>query len=175
MMLQTARLTLRPIEPDDAKFVHQQMNDEAVIADLLPIPQPYTLATAQKWIRELRDGTLGDGVMFTILCEATLIGTMYLHIIPQHRHAEMGYWFAKAHWGQGYATEAGHEVVRYGFEKLFLNRIYAYYFARNHGSRRVLEKIGLKYEGTQRAEIFKDGEFVDVGFCGLLRSEWENG
>jgi [ribosomal protein S5]-alanine N-acetyltransferase len=175
MMLQTQRLTLRPIEVKDAAFVHQQMNDPAVTADLLPIEQPYSLSTAMRWIRNLNAGEYGEGIMFTILREAECVGTMYLHNEPKYQHAEIGYWFAKAHWGQGYATEAGHEVVRYGFEKLFLHRIYANYFARNTASRRVLEKLGLKYEGTQRADVFKDGEFLDIGFCGLLRSEWENG
>ena len=173
-MLQTARLTLREIEVSDAPTVHLHLNDPAVTADLLPLPQPYTLEFVQEWIADLRAGKFGDGIMFTILCGETFIGTMYLHVDQQHRHAEIGYWLGKAYWGQGYATEAGREVIRYGFEKLYLRRIYAYYFARNRGSCRVLEKLDLKYEGTQRQDIMKDGEFVDIGFCGLLRSEWEH-
>jgi [ribosomal protein S5]-alanine N-acetyltransferase len=173
-MIKTARLSLRPIELADAVAVHQHLNDAEVTADLLPIVQPYTLESAQTWISDLRDGKLGEGVMFTILRDDEFVGTMYLHSDHQYRHAEIGYWFGKAHWGQGYATEAGHAVIRYGFEKLYLQRIYAYFFARNAGSRHVLEKLGLKYEGTQRQDVLKDGVFVDVGFCGLLRSEWEN-
>src|SRR5690348_760509 len=122
MMLRTQRLTLRPIDIEDAPFVYEQMNDPAVTADLLPIEQPYSLPTAIRWIRDLNAGNFGEWIMFTNLRGAECVGTMYLHKEPQHLHAEIGYWFARAHWGQGYATEAGSEVVRYGFENLFLHR-----------------------------------------------------
>jgi RimJ/RimL family protein N-acetyltransferase len=171
-MLQTARLTLRPIELGDAPDIHQHMNDPAVTTDLVPIAQPYTLQHAEEWIRDLNAGVLGEGVMFVMQRETTFVGTIYLHVIPQHRHAEIGYWLAKAHWGQGYATEAGRAVLRYGFEALNLNRIYAYYFTRNAASRHVLEKLGLTYEGTQRSNIIKEGVPIDVAFCAILRREF---
>ncbi|MFN8374094.1 MAG: GNAT family N-acetyltransferase [Anaerolineae bacterium] len=172
-MLKTERLTLRQIEIEDAPLVHEHMHDPAVTADLLPLRQPYTLDYVRTWIDDIRSLRLGEGIMFTILRGDEFIGTMYLHSEPQHRHAEIGYWFGKAYWGQGYATEAGRAVIRYGFERMFLRRIFAYYFARNVGSRRVLEKLGLKYEGTQRQDVLKDGVYHDISFCGLLLSEWE--
>ena len=64
-------------------------------------------------------------------------------------------------------------MLRYGFEQLDLNRILARYFAENLQSERVMEKLGMKYEGRLRQHVRKWGAFVDVVICGILRSEYE--
>ena len=77
------------------------------------------------------------------------------------------------HGGLGYMSEAARRVIQFGFEELGLNRIYAGYFTRNPTSRRVMEKAGMTYEGTYRQNVLKWGEFVDVGACAILRSEYD--
>jgi RimJ/RimL family protein N-acetyltransferase len=53
-----------------------------------------------------------------------------------------------------------------------LNRIYTGYMKSNLVSGRVLKKLGMKYEGTQREHITKVGKYEDLVLVGLLRSEW---
>ncbi|MGH3760329.1 GNAT family N-acetyltransferase [Actinophytocola sp.] len=62
--------------------------------------------------------------------------------------AELGYRLLRRAWGRGYATEASRELLRYGFTERKLKRIFAETMAVNTGSRRVMEKAGLRYELT---------------------------
>jgi len=58
---------------------------------------------------------------------------------------EIGYRFIEKHWGKGYATEAGKVFVNYAFNELKADALYAYADAGNENSRKILEKLGLKY------------------------------
>ena len=64
-------------------------------------------------------------------------------------------------------------MMRYGFEQLNLNRIFATYFAANTASGRILKKLGMCYEGCQRQHFRKWDEFVDLELYGMLRTEWQ--
>jgi RimJ/RimL family protein N-acetyltransferase len=56
---------------------------------------------------------------------------------------EVGWRLASAHWGRGYATEAGREALRFGFEQVGLDEIVSFTVPQNVRSRRVMERIGL--------------------------------
>jgi RimJ/RimL family protein N-acetyltransferase len=83
----------------------------------------------------------------------------------------LGYWIGVPYWGNGYATEAGRAVLDHGFGELGLNRVYAHCFARNPASRRVLEKLGMRHEGTRRRHTLKWGEYLDEEEFGILASD----
>ena len=92
--------------------------------------------------------------------------------MSEHRRAELGYWLGVPYWGKGYATEASQEILRFGFETLKLRRIYASYVTENPTSGRVLEKIGMRYEGILRSHICKWDVFHDLVFYGILHDEF---
>ena len=58
---------------------------------------------------------------------------------------EIGYRFIEKHWGKGYATEAGKAFIEYAFDNLKADAVYAYADAGNGNSRKILEKLGLRY------------------------------
>ena len=58
---------------------------------------------------------------------------------------EIGYRFIEKHWGKGYATEAGKAFIDYAFNEMKVDALYAYADAGNKNSRKILEKLGLKY------------------------------
>ncbi|WP_433813330.1 GNAT family N-acetyltransferase [Flavobacterium johnsoniae] len=58
---------------------------------------------------------------------------------------EIGYRFIEKHWGKGYATEAGKAFVNYAFNEMKVDALYAYADAGNENSRKILEKLGLRY------------------------------
>jgi RimJ/RimL family protein N-acetyltransferase len=71
----------------------------------------------------------------------------------------------------GYATEAAAKLVAYGFEVLGLNRIDATHLTRNPASGRVMEKIGMQYEGLHRQHVWKNGQFEDLRRYAILRND----
>ena len=103
-----------------------------------------------------------------------LMGASVLKLALEHHKAEVGYWVGKPFWGRGIASEAAAELVRYAFDTMGLHRVFAFCITGNRASSRVLEKAGMRYEGTNRDDICKWGEFFDVEMYGLLRSDRGN-
>ncbi len=95
----------------------------------------------------------------TLARAGTVIGLAELNVRDARSAVgELAYVLQPEDWGQGYATEAANALLRFGFERLHLHRIYATCDPRNVASARVLEKLGMKYEGRLReALLIRDG------------------
>lgn len=106
--------------------------------------------------------------------DGLFIGFIGFEINHWANSAELGYWLGKPYWNRGYATEAARAMVEYGFEELELNRIQARHMEHNPASGRVMEKIGMKYEGTLRQATYRFGEYHDLLMYAILRSEYED-
>jgi ribosomal-protein-alanine N-acetyltransferase len=173
-ILESARLRLRPFEPSDAGQLQKLAGVRAVAAGTLHIPHPYTMSDAVEWIASRPQVLESGNIVYaiTLRSSAELIGAIGLVLRPQHDKGEIGYWIGEPFWGRGFATEATGAVIAYGFEILGLNRLFAIHFARNPASGRVLEKNGMRHEGTLRQDIRKWDEYVDVEVYGILRGEW---
>ena len=89
------------------------------------------------------------------------------------REGNIGYELGSRYWGQGYATEAAHEMLRLGFEEHGLHRISAGCVADNAGSAHVLEKIGMQREGCLREKAFFKGRWWDSLLYAILDHEWQ--
>lgn len=74
--------------------------------------------------------------------------------------------------GKDFASEAAQYLLRYGFEQLHLNRIYAYHRVRNPASGKVLQKIGIRYGGADAPTCTKVRIFEDVVLDARLHEEW---
>jgi RimJ/RimL family protein N-acetyltransferase len=172
-ILHTARLTLRPFTMNDAPAIHRLAGAYEVALNTLLIPHPYPEGAAEEWIGRHQADFDENRIHHFALDVGELVGAMAL-VMKGDGIAEIGYWIGVPFWGRGYATEAAAEVVRYGFEKCGLQRIFAGHFTRNAASGRVLQKVGMQYEGTLRRHQIKWGEALDIAFYGILREEWEN-
>ncbi|PMB53256.1 GNAT family N-acetyltransferase [Fischerella thermalis CCMEE 5201] len=175
--LQTQRLTLRPFCVADAGDVQHLAGAREIAAMTLIIPHPYEDGMALEWIKTHPIAfSEGKDVNFAIALNNTgkLCGAIGLGVNQEHNHAELGYWIGKSFWGKGYCTEAAKAVLRYGFEKLGLHRICASHFSHNPASGRVMQKIGMTYEGCRRQHICKWGQYEDIIDYGILKSEWQN-
>jgi RimJ/RimL family protein N-acetyltransferase len=75
-------------------------------------------------------------------------------------------------WGQGYATEAALLLLQFGFSELQMHRIYATCDPRNVASTRVLEKLGMTYEGHMRETMHIRDGWRDSLLYSILRREW---
>jgi [ribosomal protein S5]-alanine N-acetyltransferase len=136
-VLRTARLLLRPFELSDALEVRRLAGDQAVALTTLHIPHPYPEGAAEQWIasheEKFEKGEMMD-LAITLAADQALIGAIGLVLCPSHSRAELGYWIVRPFWGNGFATEAGWAVLKYGFETLRLNRIQASHFVKNPAS-----------------------------------------
>jgi ribosomal-protein-alanine N-acetyltransferase len=173
--LMTPRLTLRPFTLDDAPAVQRLAGAWEIAETTANIPYPYEDGMAEEWIsthQERFDKGEAVSLAITLSTDGRLMGAIGLHINESQRLAEIGYWIGKPYWNQGYATEAAQEVLRYAFEVLDLNRVQARHMTRNPASGRVMQKIGMQYEGTLRQSIFRWGKFEDAAMYSILRDEY---
>ena len=170
--LETQRLRIRPYTEQDIPELVPLIGSREVAATTLRIAHPYTEADARSFL-ELAEHPDKLWLAITLRADSRQIGGIGLRIDHDQQHAELGYWLGLAYWGQGYATEAALEMLRYGFEELGMHRIFASHFKHNPSSGRVLKKIGMRYEGCQREHVRKWEEFVDSELYGILRREWE--
>ena len=169
--LETARLRLRPYCEADIGDLVSLIGAREVAATTLRIAHPYTEQDAREFLELTRE----PGKIWLAIrrrSDGGQIGGIGLRVEKQHHHAELGYWLGVPYWGQGYATEAGQEMLRYGFEDLGLHRIFASHFQHNAASGRILKKLGMRYEGCQREHLRKWDQFIDSELYGLLREEW---
>ena len=173
--LETERLRLRPFTLDDAPDVQRLAGAKEVASTTLNIPHPYEDGMAEKWIGTHQERyESGKLVNFAITnrSDGALIGGIGLVINQDHARAEMGYWIGVPYWNKGYCTEAARAVLKYGFEVLQLNRIHASYLTRNPASERVMQKIGMSYEGCHPQHMKKWGQFEDLSVYGILKKDY---
>lgn len=171
--LTTKRLTLDAFRIEDSDQVELLAGNEAVARTTLNIPHPYPKGAARLWIAEHLTAFLKDErISFAIRLREELIGCIGLTIFRTDDRAELGYWIAEPHWGNGFATEAAETCVRYAFESLGLHKISAHHYQNNPASGRVMEKIGMRPEGHLREHIKKAGVRMNVIQYGLLKPEF---
>jgi RimJ/RimL family protein N-acetyltransferase len=94
---------------------------------------------------------------------------------PPPGEIELGYRLHRAAWGRGFATEGSRALVDRGFAELGVERVMATTMAVNAGSRRVMEKVGLRYVRTFAGEFdapLPGSEHGEVEYA-LTRAEWE--
>ena len=86
----------------------------------------------------------------------------------------MGYWIGLPYWNNGYCTEAARAVVDFAFTDLGLHRIFAHHLVRNPASGRVMQKIGMRFEGIHRDAIKKWDKYEDIAAYAILADEWRS-
>jgi [ribosomal protein S5]-alanine N-acetyltransferase len=174
--LTTERLILRPYSLSDAKELQRLIGDRDVSDTMMAVPHPYTGDMAEAWInRQYREYQEDKSVTFAITNKENgfLMGTISISvIIKEHEKAEIGYWLGKPYWHQGFCTEAANAIVKYGFEVLGLNRIYATHMTRNPHSGKVMQKIGMQREGHLRQYAKKWDKFEDCEIYAILKNEY---
>lgn len=153
---------LRTLDEKDATVMAHLANNKNVWDNLRDkMPHPYTRKDAAYFIRLTQNEN--PQVTFGIACEGSLCGVIGLLLQSDvyRKSAEMGYWVGEPYWGKGIATQAVEKIVKYGFEKLGLHRIYAGVFENNRKSMHVLGKNGFTKEGVLRKAVLKNGVFYD--------------
>jgi RimJ/RimL family protein N-acetyltransferase len=176
MRIETERLVLREFRPADQaamaaywadplyqRYYAELADHDAVVAELVA---RFIAAQAAQPRRAWQ-------MAITLRGDDQLIGNCGIRINnPELREANIGYELHPAHWGHGYASEAAHAIVRFGFEDIGLHRIWAETVADNLGSQRVLEKLGMRREAHFREHQWYRDRWWDTLIYALLDREW---
>lgn len=176
--IETERLILRKMTLDDAQDVFEYGSDSEItnyvtwdahksIEDsqnfLKSVIQKYEKKEVSEW-----------GIVFKE--NKKFIGTcgyMWWHI--GCARAEMGYALSRKYWDKGLMTEAVKETIKFGFDKMKLNRIEARCMIGNVASEKVMKKVGMTFEGIMREQMYAKGVFRDLKMYSILRREYYKG
>lgn len=157
-MLKTERLILRPMTEDDIEDVFEMRRDDRIMRF---IREPVlSRKEAEDWINLISSRWAKDEIGFCSVFEkrsGKFAGWCGLWQLKENNEIEVGYAMVREFWGKGFASEAARAFLEYGFEKLNLEKIVAVARPENAGSRRVMEKIGMRFDYIGR---FYDRELV---------------
>ena len=121
-----------------------------------------------------RERQLGTGFGFGIFAEEVLLGEINVSGVQRgpFQSAYVGYWIDELSAGRGYVPEAVVVLARHAFEDLDLHRLQIAIIPRNHASRRVAEKLGLRDEGTALRYLEIAGVWEDHVRYAITAEEW---
>jgi RimJ/RimL family protein N-acetyltransferase len=115
-------------------------------------------------------------VAIVLEAERRVIGGVGIRIKSEkHREGDIGYVLNRRYWSLGIITEAARAMLEYGFSELKLHRIYATCDAENAASARVMEKLGMQYEGRKRQNELVKGRWRDTVMYAILESDPRSG
>lgn len=173
----TKRLRLGIIRSSDIPNIVENANNKNIADNTLNLPHPYSTENAMVWKDMQQQGFQSkQNSIFAIFLKETdkFIGGIGLHVDSIHNKAEMGYWIGEPYWNKGFATEAGKEILKYGFNVLQLNKIYATHFLSNKASEKVLINLEMKKEAELQHHYCKNGKYIDVRQYCLLKKDPQN-
>jgi len=174
--LRTERLVLRQFHIRDAGRVRELASARELAVGTF-LPHPYKEGMAERWILSLIDDYEKDRMInfaIDLAGNGLLIGSMGIVLDLTHNHGQLGYWIGLPFWNKGYCSEAAQAVLAFGFGVVGLNRIWAPHFKSNPASGRVLQKIGMQYEGCQRQQFRRFGRYEDAELYGIVRGDFES-
>ena len=170
--LETERLILRKMVLNDAEAVFAYASNSEV--------SRYTLWETHRSIEDSRaflefatqkyenGGEPDWGIVYR--GNGCLVGACGLvNWEAEHARAEVGFVLSREYWGRGLMSEAVRAILRFGFERMNLNRIEARCIAENAASARVMEKAGMFYEGTLRQREYIKGAYRDIKLYAILK------
>ncbi|WP_274309997.1 GNAT family N-acetyltransferase [Solibacillus daqui] len=171
-ILETERLILREVVPQDAQNIYSYFSNDLVtkhygmdtmtqLADAEALIQAFATNFSQqraiRWAIERKD-------------EPGLIGTIGFNLWSKiHRRAEIGYELHPDFWRAGYTSEALNIVTEYGFNELGLTRIGAVVYLENTPSNQLLLKNGFEKEGVLRNYMYQNEQAHDVNMFSKVK------
>lgn len=169
------RIYLRAVRPSDVSAEYLSwLNDAETTRYLETGIFPCTGEELRSYLERLSHNH--DAVFLAIIDKAggQHIGNVKLDPISWiHRRAVFGILIGnKAFRGMGIGTEVTRMVLHYAFNRLNLNKIVLGVYADHAGAVRAYEKVGFQIEGHSRQELFRDGEYRDRLWMGILRSDY---
>ena len=181
VFLETERLVLRRFTADDVDNLVELDADPAVMKFInggRPTPREEVETEILPAFLDYYERYAGYGFWAAVeKSTGQFIG--WFHFRPPEADrpddVELGYRLRRSAWGRGYATEGSRALIDKGFAELGVQRVFATTMVVNVGSRRVMEKAGLRLVRVFHQpwpDYIEGQDEGDVEYA-LLRSEWE--
>lgn len=176
MIIYGEKITLRAVEASDNDMLLSLINDPETEMMIGGSSWPISLADQLSWF-EKQEKTQDILRCIVVAKEKGIaVGTVILSDINQKNgtaqiHIKMSKDGGR---GKGYGTDAIRSIVRYAFDELRLNCIYAEILSYNEISKHLFEKCGFRQDGVLRARVYKSGEYIDVMSYSVLKSDIRN-
>lgn len=171
----TDRLILRRFNTDDADDTFIWASNPEVVKYLSYYPHrdlKETKSILKEWVKKYEKPTEYN---WAIVYNGIVIGNIAVVSCDNECYScHLGWQIDVPYWNKGIMTEAAGAVVDYLFDRVGYDRIASGHDTRNIGSGRVMEKTGMKLEGTFRRCCYqKDGSIGDKNCYAIIRSDWE--
>ena len=177
--LETERLILRRFTPADAETAYRNYTSDPSVTEYLTWPvhdsAETTRALLKQWTAQYKDRSFYQWAIELRSLREVIGGISVVDWQTDAEAPELGWCIGSKWWGRGLMPEAASAVMKYLFENVGVLRVTARCDAENPKSARVMEKIGMTYEGTLRAHGRNNRGIVDEVCYGILKSEFESG
>jgi RimJ/RimL family protein N-acetyltransferase len=171
IVVETPRLLLRSLKLGDLSALRVMHSDPEVMGRYR-YQRVLTQSETEEFVDDTIERYLRDRcgqLIATLKPAGTVIGHCGLEWmdIDGSRELELGYLIARPYWGQGLATEASQGLMRYAFTQLGAERVVAHTLDDNPASRRVLEKLGMRFQRHRVPAGLRERRFYV-----LERADW---
>ena len=174
--LETDRLVLRRYVNEDAAAMYKNWASDKEVTKFLKWPAHSSLEVSQRviedWVNQYSDEKCYHWAIVLKDNGDEPIGDIaVVHMKEDVSMVHIGYCIGKPWWRKGITSEALKVVMDFLFETVNVNRIEARHDPRNPNSGKVMEKCGMKYEGTQHSADWNNQGICDACYYALLKSE----
>lgn len=173
--LTTERCVLRKLSKDDADHVWSAAHTPGFTDGMTWDPPKHIDEVHAFTEKMLAEWDEGSRYVFTVETkDGAFVGRIEVHHDPAlpGKTWGLGYWIHPTRQGNGYATEASKEIIRFAFEDLDADSIVSSHADWNEASGKVLRKIGMKHTGFSDDRVFKHGQPRRMAEFWLDRKDW---
>jgi len=164
---------LRGIEPDDYNQIAEWVNDPKFNEFLYQGWKPVDAQMVQEQFEEERQKEGAIQFAQCLISTDEMLGWCGLYKWEKIAHSsEIRSFVGPQHWGGGYGTEQHAMLVKIGFDRYNMNRIWLGTHQDNKGILRIYEKLGFTKEGVLRQEQFRRGKYFDAYRYAILKQEY---
>ena len=170
MYIETPRMIIRSFTPEDAADLHDILGDDETMENCEPA---YDFRKTQEFLNSFCIGR--KGAVAAVHRESNKVIGYILFNESEENVCEMGWFFNRNFWQQGYALESCRAVIDHAFRERKAHKIFAETIDAVK-SVRLMEKRGMRPEGIQRSHARDNhGRWADLYLYGLLEEDWRKG
>lgn len=176
--LETERLILRRFISEDVVAMYKNWASDSEVTKYLTWPTHSSVDISQfvvdDWVNSYSNEKYYQWAIVLKENGDEPIGSISVVEIKEELSiVQIGYCIGRNWWNKGITSEALKLLMKFFFEEVGVNRIEARHDPRNPNSGKVMQKCGMKYEGTMRSADRNNQGICDTSYYALLKSEWE--
>ena len=175
--IETQRLILRPFRAEDGPAMFRNWAGDSAVTEYVTWKTHASARESAEIAAAWETQTASDPAFYQWAIELKTLGEPIgsisaIHLNEEVESAELGWCIGRPWWGRGIMPEAGAAVIAFLFDAVGLNRVAARFDTRNAKSGRVMQKLGMTFEGVLRQAGRCNAGRCDEAFYSILRSEY---